>query len=287
MTGLLSANGRGLILRVGIKGNGGLSRKLRRHKVLTRATWCDLGSTSAMLLRLYIDALLSTSGFIVVSWIPKHITKPQSKQKKMGETQSAKKKKKRLTSLWFSSLGKYVPPRTFYEQRKMIRVSSSLYVIYQIINHSGANRRMKVTGRPRWEGFTVIFRLFGALPHDRVGTLSAAADATVSFLVHTFLKVIVLANFDFFFFFFFLLQWTVRGMRHESRAKNTITQRVTLRGARPSDGELWRSSLISELPRRDKGPLKSQETEQSKSRRTFQEKQRATETQHDPGRCCV
>lgn len=60
-----------------------------------------------------------------------------------------------------------------------------------------------------------------------------------------------------------------------------------IRGARPRDRELWRSSLISELPRRDKGPLKSQETEQSKSRRTFQEKQRATETQHDPGRACV
>lgn len=60
-----------------------------------------------------------------------------------------------------------------------------------------------------------------------------------------------------------------------------------IRGARPSDGELWRSSLISELPCRDKGPLKSQETEQSKSQRTFQEKQRATETQHDPGHSCV
>lgn len=56
---------------------------------------------------------------------------------------------------------------------------------------------------------------------------SAATDATISFLVCTFLTVIVLANFDFFFFFsFFLLQWIVKG--NESRAKNTIAQRVTL-----------------------------------------------------------
>lgn len=56
---------------------------------------------------------------------------------------------------------------------------------------------------------------------------------------------------------------------------------------RPSDRELWRSSLISELPRWDKGPLKSQETEQSKSLCTFQEKQHATETQRVPGRRCA
>ena len=108
---------------------------------------------------------------------------------------------------------------------------------------------MNVTGRPRWEGFTVIFRLFGALPHDRVDAPSAATDATVSFLVHTFLKVIVLANFDIF-FFFFSLRWTVRGMRHESRAKNTITQRVTLgeRGLATGsyDGVPWLVSYHAE-----------------------------------------
>lgn len=60
-----------------------------------------------------------------------------------------------------------------------------------------------------------------------------------------------------------------------------------IRGMRPSDRELWRSSLISELPRWDKGPLKSQETEQSKSLCTFQEKQHATETQRVPGRRCA
>lgn len=145
---------------------------------------------------------------------------------------------------------------------------------------------MNVTGRPRWEGFTVIFRLFGALPHDRVDAPSAATDATVSFLVHTFLKVIVLANFDIFFFLFFASVDCERHEAWEQSQKYHYTE-GDIRGARPSDGELWRSSLISELPRRDKGPLKSQETEQSKSRRTFQEKQRATETQHDPGRCCV
>lgn len=48
---------------------------------------------------------------------------------------------------------------------------------------------------------------------------SAATDATLAVLVHTFLTLIVLANFS-------LLQWIVRG--NENRAKNTITQRVTL-----------------------------------------------------------
>lgn len=40
MTRLLSANGRGLILRGGIKRNAGPSRKLRRHKVFTPTTPC-------------------------------------------------------------------------------------------------------------------------------------------------------------------------------------------------------------------------------------------------------
>lgn len=46
------------------------TRKLKRHKVLTPTTRRSLSSTSANVLKLYIDALLSTSGFVVVSWIP-------------------------------------------------------------------------------------------------------------------------------------------------------------------------------------------------------------------------
>lgn len=100
------------------------------------------------------------------------------------------------------------------------------------------------------------------------------------FLVFTFLKLIVLASYGSrFFFFFYWIVWSSECMSQKYRyAEGGI------RGAQPSDRELWRSSLISELPRWDKGPLKSQETEQSKRRRTFQEKQHATETQHDPGR---
>lgn len=56
------------------------------------------------------------------------------------------------------------------------------------------------------------------MPRDGVVTLSAATDATNSFLLPTFLKVIVLDNFDFFFFF---------STNCESRAKNIITRRVT------------------------------------------------------------
>lgn len=140
---------------------------------------------------------------------------------------------------------------------------------------------MKVRGRSHWDLmlifslFTEVFTLCSCASWRSSYPLSAATDAIVSFLVCTFQKVIVLAKFDFFFFCF-----NGQGKRHESRAKNIIIQRVTLGERGLSDGELWRSSLISELPRRDKGPLKSQETEQSKSRRTFQEK-------HDPGRCFV
>lgn len=149
------------------------------------------------------------------------------------------------------------------------------------MNHTGANR-VKVRGRSRWGGFTGGFflHLELCLMTEQLPP-SAATDATISFLVCTFLTVIVLANFDFFFFFFFA---SVDCERQWEQSQKYHCTEGDIRGARPGDGELWRSSLISELPRRDKGPLKSQETEQSKSRRTFQEKQHATETQHDPGR---
>lgn len=136
---------------------------------------------------------------------------------------------------------------------------------------------MKVRGRSHWKGFTVIFYLFsqryshfGALPHDETVTPSAATDATISFLVCTFQKVIVPANFDFFFFFPFCSNGRQEAWERSQKYHNTEGD---IRGVQRRDGELWRSSLISELPRRDKGPLKSQETEQSKSWRTFQEKQ--------------
>lgn len=101
-----------------------------------------------------------------------------------------------------------------------------------------------------------------------------------SFSLGTFRKVIVLPKCSFFFCFSGLQETWEQSQKYHYIEGD-------IRGARPSDGELWRSSLISELPCRDKGPLKSQETEQSKSQRTFQEKQRATETQHDPGHSCV
>lgn len=63
-----------------------------------------------------------------------------------------------------------------------------------------------------------MFFIFGTLPYDGAVAPSAATDATI--LVCTFLKLIVLS------YFFFWLQWIVRG--NESRAKNTIIQRVTL-----------------------------------------------------------
>lgn len=63
------------------------------------------------------------------------------------------------------------------------------------------------------------FLTIGVLPRTDRLPPSGATDATITFLVHTFLTLIVLANFS-------LLQWIVRG--DESRAKNTITQRVTL-----------------------------------------------------------
>lgn len=59
MTKSLSANGRGLILGGGIKGNQGHSRELRRHKVLTLATCCAPVSTSANCTRLYYAHLFS------------------------------------------------------------------------------------------------------------------------------------------------------------------------------------------------------------------------------------
>lgn len=137
---------------------------------------------------------------------------------------------------------------------------------------------VKVRGWSRWKGFRELLLLLLELMTEQIPP-SAATAATISFLVYTFLKVIVLANFDFFCFRGLWEAWEQSQKYHYTEGD--------IRGARPSDRELWRSSLISELPRRDKGPLKSQETEQSKSQRTFQEKQRATETQHDPGRCCV
>lgn len=148
-------------------------------------------------------------------------------------------------------------------------------VIYRIINHTGASRRVKVRGKSCW-GILCCFFTLGVVPRDGAVTHSAATSATNSFLLCTFLKVIVRANFDFFFFL-----WEA----WEQSQKYHYTE-SDIRRERPSDREQWRSSLISELPRRDKGPLKSQETEQYKSRCTFQEKQRTTETQHDPGHCC-
>lgn len=68
-------------------------------------------------------------------------------------------------------------------------------------------------------GVFFFFLTIGVLPHDGPVSPSGATDATITFLVPTFLTLIVLANFS-------LLQWIVRG--DESRAKNTITQRVTL-----------------------------------------------------------
>lgn len=92
-------------------------------------------------------------------------------------------------------------------------------------------------------------------------------------LVRRIPKVIVLTNFCLPLFIFFSSSLHTRGMRAEPKIP-LFSEWHWGGWARPIGGEQWQSSLISELPRRDKGPLKSQETEQSKSLRTFQEKQR-------------
>lgn len=80
----------------------------------------------------------------------------------------------------------------------------------------------ELTGIWKWEevpveGDLLLVFHFWSSTSDR----AVAADATFSFFGFTFLKVIVLANFDIFFV------W-LDCERHESRAKNIITQRVTL-----------------------------------------------------------
>lgn len=144
------------------------------------------------------------------------------------------------------------------------------------MNHTGANR-LKVRGRSCWRGFTVIFDIWSSASWRSSYPLSCHR-------CHIFSLHIPKADCSFLFLFFFLLHWIVRG--NESRAKNIITQRVTL-GERvlatgSYDGVPWLVSYHGET----KG-LWNHRKQNNQSRGTFQEKQHATETQHDPGRCCV
>lgn len=100
----------------------------------------------------------------------------------------------------------------------------------------------------------------------------------MSFLLHTFLKVIVLPRFSV--FCVSACVWLHEAWEQSQKYHNTGGD---IRERGPATGPLCRSSLISTLPRRDKGPLNHRKREQSKRRSTFQEKQRAAETQHDPG----
>lgn len=123
------------------------------------------------------------------------------------------------------------------------------------MNHTGANR-LKVRGRSCWKGFTVIFDIWSSASWRSSYPLSCHR-------CHIFSLHIPKADCSFLFLFFFFASLDCERQWEQSQ-KYHYTE-GDIRGAGPSDGELWRSSLISELPRRDKGSLKSQETEQSKS----------------------